>query len=63
MTMADCIVVMMHDGHVEQSDWPFARRADYRGQGRMPKQSHLFSPVNLAGITLPNQIVVSPMCQ
>ena len=25
--------------------------------------SHLFAPLNLAGLTLPNRIVVSPMCQ
>ena len=27
------------------------------------KVSHLFSPVTLRGVTLPNRIVVSPMCQ
>ena len=29
----------------------------------MPQSSKLFSPFQLAGITLPNRIVVSPMCQ
>src|SRR5580765_205533 len=32
-----------------------------RGTERM--SSHLFSPITIGGITLPNRIVVSPMCQ